>query len=119
MPCESSWCGKFYLKDELDCFPVRTPVDVDGQSQLQAGDGDRFQVGRNGDHLQKPFQCDLCHFWIIQGRSPLEGDTRDRRVMMLIQLANLDALWSQEPTTVARSLRNLVKTCPVAWDLSQ
>jgi hypothetical protein len=35
-----------------------------------AKEGDRFRVGRDGDHLLCPFQCDLCHFQNIQRRLP-------------------------------------------------
>jgi hypothetical protein len=46
-----------------------------------------------------PFQCDVCHFRNIQGRSPGD-DHRDKLFMMCIRRANLDALWSRESATV-------------------
>ena len=51
-----------------------------------------------------PFQCDLCHFRNIQRRNP---DTlryaKDALALQCIRRANLDSLWSREPTTVARN----------------
>jgi hypothetical protein len=46
-----------------------------------------------------PFQCDVCHFRSIQGRSPSE-DHHDKLFMLCIRRANLDALWSRESSTV-------------------
>jgi hypothetical protein len=94
------------VKGELDDFPVRQPKDVDGITQVMAGDEDRFQHGRDGDHLLLSFQCGLCHFRNMEGRNPIAGKALDDRVMMLIRRATLDSFWSREPATVRGTLRN-------------
>jgi hypothetical protein len=46
-----------------------------------------------------PFQCDVCHFRNIQGRSPSD-DHHDKLFILCIRRANLDALWSRESSIV-------------------
>ena len=48
------------MKGDSDTFPVRQPKDVDGITQVMSGDENRFQYGRDGDHLLTSFQCGLC-----------------------------------------------------------
>jgi hypothetical protein len=96
---------------------VRVPLDSDGVEQVVAGDENRFQHGRKGDYLITPFQCELCHFRNIQKRSPVKGDARDDRVIMLMRRANLDALWSRESSTVAGSFRNITKLEKISENL--
>jgi hypothetical protein len=48
--------------DKSDEFPVAEPEVKDGYVTLREQDTHQFMVGRNGDHLMTPFQCDLCHF---------------------------------------------------------
>jgi hypothetical protein len=59
-------------------------------------DDDRFEVARPGDHFLCPFQCDLCLFRNIQGRSPLFGEGKMSDVVLLraLRSANLDDVWS-------------------------
>ena len=59
---------------------------------------------RNGDFLHFPFQCDLCWFRNLQKRSPTPGNLSDERLLEYIRRANLDGMWSREPSTV-RSIR--------------
>jgi hypothetical protein len=42
-------------------------VDEDGEVLDRHVELERFNVGRPGDHLMTPFQCEceLCHFWNI------------------------------------------------------
>jgi hypothetical protein len=70
---------------------------------------DRFNVGRAGDHLITPFQCDLCHFRKIYGRNDVATMATDQEVMGAIRRANLDALWSREPLTVRANLAEAVR----------
>ena len=73
-------------------------------------DKDRFLIGREGDHLVTMFQCDLCHFRNMVGRSPQASFGSDDLLLRFIRRANLDALWSREPGTIkntAREVRNL------------
>jgi hypothetical protein len=67
-------------------------------------DSDRYMMGRNGDNLVTPFQCDLCHFRNLMKRDPLMSLPQDLRMLKLIRRANLDALWSREPSTVLATL---------------
>jgi hypothetical protein len=66
--------------------------------------------------VETMFQCDLCHFRNIQGRSPIGGDARDARAMVCIQRANLDALWSRETSTVKANLAVFKMICKNARD---
>lgn len=104
--CQNSWCGRCFVKEEGDEFPVRLPKDVDGITQVIEGDEDRFHYGRDGDHLLLSFQCELCHFRNMEGRNPVEKNNLDDRVLMLIRRATLDSFWSREPATVKGNLRN-------------
>ena len=49
------------------------------------------------------FQCDVCHFRNIQRRDPKDGSGADGALLRNIRRANLDALWSREPTTVTQN----------------
>jgi hypothetical protein len=69
-----------------------------------AKEGDRFRVGRDGDHLLCLFQSDLCHFQNIQ-RQLLGSDPRDKFFGLCIRGANLDALWAREASTVESNQR--------------
>jgi hypothetical protein len=48
---------------------------------LLVSEEDKFRFGEaiRGDHLFCPFQCELCHFINIQGRSPVMGKGSPRR----------------------------------------
>jgi hypothetical protein len=73
--------------------------------------------GRNGDNLVTPFQCDLCHFRNLMQRDPVLTLAQDVRIMKLIRRANLDALWSREPTTVSSTLLNCRQGARIAGAL--
>lgn len=96
---------------------MRQPKDVDGVLQVVLGDEDRFQYGRNGDHLLVSFQCGLCHFRNMEGRNPVSGNALDNRVLMLIRRATLDSFWSREPATVRGTLRQGGKMEDIASQL--
>ena len=51
-----------------------------------------------------PFECDLCHFRNMNGRSPAYGDKKDYDTLMVIRRANLDACWARETRTVTSNL---------------
>jgi hypothetical protein len=45
-----------------------------GELTIQdAKDDKQFLVGRDGNNLVTPFQCNYCHFVCIIGNEPLEG----------------------------------------------
>jgi hypothetical protein len=98
--CQMGWCGECYSMPQSSPFPIRTPEDDEGFDQTLGGEEKRFIVGRNGDHLMCPYQCDLCHFRNIQKREPLFGNRKDRLLLQCIRRASLDAFWAQEPSTV-------------------
>ena len=64
-----------------------------------------FHVGRNGDHLLIPFECDQCVFVKLRGNRPMERDPRDKLLMACIRRMNLDAFWSRETSTVRNNAR--------------
>ena len=85
-------------------FPIRRPLDEDGESGWACDrDEGRFLRGRAGDHFVIVFQCDLCHFRNIQRREPRAGSGADSVLMRNIRRANLDAMWSREPTTITQN----------------
>ena len=103
-PCRKVWCGRCYSVPAGNPYPIRRAEDEDGFVCLTEGDQDRFKFGRDGDFLMTPFQCDICHFRNIQGRNPSESSVFDIRLLKDIRQANIDALWSREPSTVSGNL---------------
>jgi hypothetical protein len=99
-----SWCGRCYVPLDSSEFPIAKPRDEDGEEVYDEEDADRYIVGRDGDNLVTPFQCDQCHFRNLMRRDPVEGLPQDVRLLKLIRRANLDALWSREPKTVSSNL---------------
>ena len=43
-------------------FPVKKTLDDEGNVIEKDKDVNRLMVGRDGDHLITPFQCETCHF---------------------------------------------------------
>jgi hypothetical protein len=82
-------------------------------------DKNRFLIARVGDHVLCPFQCELCHFRNIQGRSPMKGKgvLNDAETIALIRRANLDAFWSREPTTIGHNLSKVNRLLQIAQEL--
>jgi hypothetical protein len=105
-PCQKAWCGDCYTPLKGDRFPVRLPKDEEGNLLLNEEDKLRFAVARPGDHLFCPFQCELCHIRTLQGRSPQVGSglLGDVELLKCLRRVNLDAFWSQEPSTVSHNL---------------
>jgi hypothetical protein len=56
-------------------------------------------VGRDGDHLLVPFECDLCIFRKLKSRNPIPGDQQDLLMLACVRRANLDAFWSRAKST--------------------
>jgi hypothetical protein len=86
-------------------FPVAQPKDAEGNLIIDDEDKTRYLEGRDGDHLQTPFQCETCHVRNLLGRDPQENLASDLRLIKLIRRANLDAFWTSEPKTVKSTLR--------------
>ena len=73
---------------------------------MKKGDENRFKVGINGSHLSTPFQCDTCWFRNLKGRDSV-GNNTDILLQIAIRRANLDSMWSLEPTTIANNAREI------------
>ena len=54
-----------------------------------------------------PFECELCHFRNMMGRDPDWYSHKENYTLMCIRRANLDAMWSREPSTVQANLSRL------------
>ena len=57
-------------------------------------------MGRKGDWLVAPFQCERCWFVNLHGRLPLYRVLGDERELALIRRVNLDLFWSRESDTL-------------------
>jgi hypothetical protein len=101
-PFQKARCGDCYTPLKGNHFPVRLPKDEEGNLLVNEEDKLRFAVARPGDHLFCPFQCELCHFRNLQGRSPQVGSglLGDVELLKCLRRVNLDAFWSREPSTV-------------------
>jgi hypothetical protein len=93
------WCGQCYIPLDEGEFPIAKPQDKEGIEMVEEEDERRYVEGRDGDNLVTSFQCDLC-----TKRDPVENLPQDVKLLKLIQQANLDALWSREPSTVSSTL---------------
>ncbi len=85
-------------------FPIKKTLDEDGSVIEKEKDKERFLVGRNGDHLMNPFQCELCHFRNIQERNPNPHSKADRAFQEHFRRVSLDVFWSREESTVRHNL---------------
>ena len=108
-PCLAVWCGKCYREHPQDPFPIQTLLDdgIGDDEELETEEDlkERFRHGRDGDHLMGiPFECDLCHFRNVCERDPLWNTHEDTYTLLCIRRANLDAMWSREPSTVSSNL---------------
>jgi hypothetical protein len=82
-------------------------------------DDDRFEVARPGDHFLYPFQCELCLFRNIKGRSPLYGEGKLSDVVLLKSLrrVNLDTFWIREPNIVSQNLGKVNHILQLGFEL--
>jgi len=87
---------------------VAVRKDEGGFEWCKRGDELRYLVARDGDHLQCPFQCDLCVFRTLRGEDPGRNPS-DRILLKCIRRINLDALWAREPGTVQSTRTSLVR----------
>jgi hypothetical protein len=76
---------------------------------------DEYLVGRDGDHLLVPFECDLCMFRKLRHQEPLVTSEQDKLLMACIRRISLDAFWSRASSTVLGN-RDKIKQ---AFNLSQ
>lgn len=94
------WCAKCYTSDREVTFFVKEPEDDEGIPWKRARDDNRLHVGRNGDHVSTPFQCDLCVFRLLRKSEPDHTSAQDSLLLACIRRVNLDAFWSREKSTV-------------------
>lgn len=76
-----------------------------------------FQVGRDGDHLMAPFECDLCIFRKLKSRDPDMSRASDKLVLGVIRRANLDVFWSRATSTVNNNRRKVNETLEICESL--
>jgi hypothetical protein len=82
-------------------------------------DKTRFLRARVGVHVLCPFQCELCHFRNMQGRSLMKGAgvLNVAETIELIRRANLDAFWSRELTTIGQNLSKVNRVLQISHEL--
>ena len=112
--CKSGWCGACYVPLPGDRFHINYPTDGSGFIWKKKSDESRFKVGRNGDHLICPFQCDTCIFYLLKNRSPNPFLLKDELLQICIRRANLDAMWGRETSTVIANKRNVKRAVDLA-----
>ena len=62
------WCGNCNSAYDDVKFHIAEPENDEGVVWKRKRDELRFNVGRDGDMLLSPFQCDLCWFRNLIGR---------------------------------------------------
>jgi hypothetical protein len=82
-------------------------------------DAERFCVARPGDHFFCQFQCELCHFRNMQGRSPMygKGVLDDCELMRCLRRVSLDAFWGRVPTTISQNVGKINRTLQITHEL--
>ena len=76
----------------------------------------KFTCGRNSDHLMCPSQCDLCQFRNVSKRDPEIEWPKDRKLLVAIRRANLDAFWGRSAGTVAGNRSDVKQALRLAKD---
>ena len=89
-------------------YPIKKTLDGKGDVLEKEHDKNRFLVGRDGDHLMNPYQCEKCQFQNLQQRNPILGHKVDDQLLEALRRIALDVFWSRESSTV-RSNLGLVK----------
>lgn len=98
------WCPECYRCEDTVGFVVRNEEDEDGGVVAGIGEDTDYLIGRAGDPIVTPFQCEQCHFRNIYGRDPSWGE-QDRKACMFIRHANLDGFWDWSSATVGAQVR--------------
>jgi hypothetical protein len=95
----------FHVK-QREGFDLQEASDTD-QERVQRAWGkrhrspDEYLVGRDGDHLLIPFECDLCVFSKLTDSEPVAMCEQDNLLLACIHRISLDAFWSRASSTVA------------------
>ena len=104
--CQSIWCSDCYTSNQEVTFKVRSrPIDESLEERFVDAwkvqwEKNKYCVGRRGDHLLTPFECDRCIFAKLKSRLPFNEAPKDKLLLAVIRRINLDALWSRESSTV-------------------
>ena len=104
------WCGGCYEEFPTDPFPRLQGGDVNDESKvlMDSQDKDRYQRGRNGDHLMGvPFECNLCHFRNMERRDPVWNCAKDVDTLEAVKMVLLDKFWAREERTVMGNLSRM------------
>ena len=115
--CKGVWCGTYYHDKGSVEFHIAWLMNDEGVVWKQTRDKDRFLVGREGDMLMPPFQCDRCWFVNLKRSLPVEGKLGDENLLTYIRRVNLDILWSRSPSTVNTNKGNFSKTLRMCHSL--
>ena len=120
LPCGGMWCGGCYTSDNTLHFHVASLGNEKGEkgrenqeesARMQTiwkgkiRDPTDFHVGRRGDHLMTPFECDLCIFRKLKMMDPDLKSPQDKLLSGLIRRMNLDAFWSRASSTVTKNAK--------------
>lgn len=112
---------EFHIK-EREGFDNEPKDDAD-KERIQRAWGNKhrnpeeYKFARNGDHLLVPFQCDLCIFRKLTGRTPHHQSDRDKVLMACIRRINLDAFWSRASSTVISNRDRIRSACNLSDSL--
>ena len=126
-PCHQMWCGKCYTSESGSLFHTASALTLgpakenerereEEKNKLRTvwegklRDKKDFQVGRDGDHLMVPFECDLCIFRKLRGTDPGTNSSQDHLLEKCIRRINLDAFWSRARSTVYQNKRQLLNS---------
>ena len=83
-------------------------------SWMKKGEESRYLVSIDGALWVAPFQCDLCWFRNLEGRSPDMLLYSDLRLLGYIYQVHLDVLWSHAPGTIV-SVKNGISNLLRFW----
>jgi hypothetical protein len=107
------WCGECYISHptilfhvkQREGFDLKGKTDVDQERVHRAWGSkhrspDEYLVGRDGDHLLVPFECDLCVFRKLRRHKPSSASEHDQLLLACIRGVALDAFWSRATSTL-------------------
>ena len=101
MPCRFASCAEHYVDEGQPGFPVCSAFNDESiYYNRRREDVMKYRMGRRGDSLIAPFQCEGCWFVNLHGRAPVVGNYSDTQKQRVIRRANLDLFWSREAGTV-------------------
>jgi hypothetical protein len=89
--------------------------ELDNEMPIVDSDNMEFRRERDGAHLMGvPFECELCHFQNVARRDPDWNSPKDMGQLTFMRGANLDAICSRRPSTIALNGRRMWRDCSAA-----